>query len=203
MIRNLLGLPDRILKNPSEPEGEAGKELEEPTGLIYRISSLDASLIAFKTSFESVFLEFNNIQVAINSRPAPQADNVNALRSWREEIERDTKAPVNSMCEKLADSRRTWSDVCETTKAYIKEAAGMTAEGQPLDISNLRIQLKASRAQFDQIGDLEQLLATLKMLTVLSPRLRFPSDGLHEFVNTIRDIRASLDDLIKQTDQVE
>lgn len=150
-----------------------------------------------------MFLEFNNIQVAINSHPASQADNVKALRSWCEEIERDTRAPANSMCEKLADSRRAWSDVCETAKAYIKEAAGMTAEGQPLDISGLRIQLKASRAQFGQIGDLEQLLASLKMLAVFPPRLRFLSDGMHEFVNTIRDFRASLDDLIEQTDQVE
>lgn len=187
---------------PSDSGHQAGNESEEPTGLIDRISNLDASLSAFKTSFESMTLELNNILVVINSHPAPQAGNIDALRSWCEGVERDAKAPVSSMREKLADSRRAWGDVCDTTKAYIKAAAVMRAEGQPLDISDLRMQLTATRAQFDQIGDLEQQSAPLKMLTILSPRLRFLSDGLYEFVNTVRDMKASLDDLIDQADQV-
>lgn len=187
---------------PSKSEHSFDSEPEEPTGLIDRTTNLDTSLDAFRTSFESMILELNNIQAAINSHPAPQAGNLNELKSWCEGIERDAKAPVNSMCEKLADSRKAWGDVCETTGTLIKSAAGMTAKGQPLDISDLKMQLKTARALFNQIGDLEQQLAPLKMLTVLSPRLRFLSDGLHEFVNTVRDMRASLDDLIEQTDQV-
>ena len=200
--RIVLADESRASAELSEPGHQAGNEPEEPTGLIDRVSNLDASLNTFKTSFESMALELSNIQGAINSRPAPQAGNIDALRSWCEGIEQDAKAPVSSMCEKLADSRRAWNDVCKTTKAFIKAAAVMRAEGQTLDISDLRMQLTATRAQFDQIGDLEQQLAPLKMLTVLSPRLRFLSDGLYELVNTVRDMQASLDDLINQADQV-
>lgn len=201
--RIVLADANKASLEPSDSGHQADNESEEPSGLIDRISNLDASLSAFKTSFESMTLELNNIQIVISSHPAPQAGNIDALRSWCEEIERDAKAPVSSMCEKLADSRKAWNDVCDTTKAFIKAAAVMRTEGQPLDISDLRMQLTATRAQFDQIGDLEQQLAPLKMLTVLSPRLRFLSDGLYEFVNTVRDMKASLDDLIEQTDQVE
>lgn len=188
---------------PSSPASKTVDEPEEPVDLIDRISNLDASLNAFKTSFESVALELGSIQAAINAHPVPQAGNAEALGDWREGMERDAKAPVNSMREKLVNSREAWNDVCKTTKALIKAAAVMRAEGQPLDISSLRMQLTATRAQFDQVGDLERQLAPLKTLTVLSPRLRFLSDGLYELVNTIQDMRASLDDLIEQTDRVK
>ena len=193
---------DNASAAPSRQDAQAVDEPEEAIDLIGRVSNLGASLDAFKSSFESMSLELGDIQTAINAHPMPQAGNLGALKSWCEGIERDAKAPVNSMREKLADSRKAWDDVCQTTKALIKAAALFKADDQPLDISDLRMQLTATRAQFDQIGDLEQRLAPLKMLTVLSPRLRFLSDGLYELVNTVRDMRASLDDLIEQADQV-
>ena len=51
------------------------------------------------------------------------------------------------------------------------------------------------------MGDIEQQAVPLRMLTVLSPRLRFLADGIFELVNTVSDMRSSLDDLIKQADQ--
>lgn len=194
---------DRMSGTLATSKVQPDDETDEPIGLIDRVSNLGDSLNIFKTSFESTALELSNIQIAINAHPAPQTGNVDALRSWCEGIERDTKAHVSSMREKLADSRKAWSDVCDTTKALIRATAVMKAGGQPLDISDLRMQLTATRAQLDQIGDLEQQLTPLKMLTVLSPRLRFLSDGLHELVNTVVDMRASLDDLIFQADHSE
>lgn len=194
---------DKTSMRPSNSAGKAVDKPEEPVDLFDGISNLDTSVNAFRTSFESMTLELNSIQAAINTHPAPQAGSIEALRDWREGVERDTKAPVSSMREKLADSRKAWNDVCETTKAFIRAASVMRAEHQPLDISNLRMQLTATRAQFDQVDDLKQQLAPLKMLAVLSPRLRFLSDGLYELVNTVQDMRASLDDLIEQADQVK
>lgn len=53
----------------------------------------------------------------------------------------------------------------------------------------------------EAMGDIEQQAVPLRMLTVLSPRLRFLADGIFELVNTVSDMRSSLDDLIEQADQ--
>lgn len=61
--------------------------------------------------------------------------------------------------------------------------------------------LLTTRAQFDQFNDLEQQLAPLKLIVMFSPRLRPLVDTLFEFINTVKDMRSSLDDLISQVEQ--
>ena len=74
-------------------------------------------------------------------------------------------------------------------------------DGSPFDISDLRTKLVTTRSQFEAMGNIEQLAAPLRMLTVISPRLRFLADGIFELINTVSDMGSSLDDLIDQADQ--
>ena len=102
----------------------------------------------------------------------------------------------------LAEARQSWVSVCRATKAYIHASTELDEmDGSPFDISDLRTKLVTTRSQFEAMGNIEQQAAPLRMLTVLSPRLHFLADGIFELVNTVSDMRSSLDDLIERADQ--
>ena len=102
----------------------------------------------------------------------------------------------------LAEARQSWDNVCHVTKAYINASTKLDEMGgSPFDTSDLRTKLVATRSQFEAMGNIEQQASPLRMLTVLSPRLRFLADGIFELINTVSDMRSSLDDLIEQTDR--
>lgn len=194
------------LKKTSSANGEepvaSGTSSDEGEGLIEQMDVLNTSMRKLRTSFGAALEDLGDIQRAMNDLPAPQQPNIATLQDWCSTLEHNTKEPVRSMRGNLADARRSWDNICHTTKAYINASAEPDEMGgSPFDISDLRTKLVTTRSQFEAMGNIEQLAAPLRMLTVPSPRLRFLADGIFELVNTVSDMRSSLDDLIDQADQ--
>ena len=209
-VRDLVGKIRRnvledLEKTPSangEDPAVSAASNDKNAGLIEQMGVLDASMRKLQTSFGAALEDLDDIQRAMNDLPAPRQPNIATLQDWCSTLEHNTKEPVRSMRGNLAEARQSWVSVCRATKAYIHASTELDEmDGSPFDISDLRTKLVTTRSQFEAMGNIEQQAAPLRMLTVLSPRLHFLADGIFELVNTVSDMRSSLDDLIERADQ--
>ena len=198
---NVMGDLARAASSDANDAFEEGNQDDDEGGLIERIERLDESARALEEGFTSAVAELQNLQSVINQHPSPQPGNVSELAKWCRDVELSTREPVASVRAQLAQSRQAWSAVYETTAELLSAAKAFGTSEQPVDLSGLRLTLLTTRAQFDQFNDLEQQLAPLKLIVMFSPRLRPLVDTLFEFINTVKDMRSSLDDLISQVEQ--
>lgn len=189
--------------SPASDDAPDSGDQDDDGGLIERMEELDESVQAFETSFTSAVEELQNLQSAIERHPSPQPGNITELAGWCRAIELSTKEPVASVRAQLAQTRQSWGAVYETTTELFRAAKALSTLEQPVDFSGLRMTLLATRAQLDQLNGLEQQLAPLELLVMLSPRLRPLVDAMFEFINTVKDMRSSLDDLIAQIEQAD
>ena len=172
-------------------------------GALDQLIQLNDSIADFKADMENVAEDMNDIGALFSKHAIPQGGNLRDLQVWSLRMEKDAKEPMRQLRLDLGKSRKEWERMFGAAQSYIRLIDAFPVEGEKRSaITDFRTQLIATGNSFLQMDEFEQAIDMFQFLGVMAPRLRFIGNGLKEFGNTMIDMRASLDDLIAQLDEL-
>lgn len=178
---------------PLSPESNEGMELSEE-GLLELIDGANEGIAILQPALSQALDGVNAIANVINEHPAPSSSKPGVFSAWGAEVARAAQKDVERLNDNLDDLEASWLAVRKLIGSYFALAPTFDNEGGNALLTSL-VQL---RGMLGLPEDIDSLADQMRMLQMLSPKLKPMSVAMERLINVVKGLVASIDEMIDE-----
>ncbi len=179
--------PNGVTVNSAIPDSTTDDE----RGLLEQLDEANAGIAILQTSITRAVTDIDTIAEALNNYPAPSSAKPGVFSAWGTEIAKATQNDVAQLNDDLDNIEKAWASVYEFIAAYMNIEPLIDADRA----GATRASLLQLRTQLTLPSEIDLLANQLNMLQGLSPKLRPMARALGRFIDIVRSIVQSIDEL--------
>lgn len=183
-------------KQASIGEQETADDKPDSEGVLEALARCQEEMPAFNKAFNQVDTEFRALTAALEKYPAPSNGNPKELLQWAFRFNAKTKEDVAKAVGSIAEAEKAWAEILPTLSEYTDLViAAKGAPGGEERIFDTLGMIAALKNSLQLPEETAQAMALMRLLPLISPKLKPFANCFQKAFELIGDIKASVSPL--------